>query len=196
MQPLLVTFALRDEYVELPPLDFPTQVIFTGVGKSMAAMSTTEGILTYRPFGVLNIGTAGTSIHRIGDIIVSRHFVDRDLGPLSLEGVVSEIRATNGIFPELRSCGDPELVACDDPIVNTGDDFISEEAEIRGDVVDMEAFAQATVCAHFSLPFLAVKYVTDVVGQNSVQSWADRLTDAQRALAAFFQRYCDSAKNK
>lgn len=195
MQPLLVTFALQDEYVELPPLDFPTKVVFTGVGKTMAAMAVTKAILTYHPFGVLNIGTAGTSIHRIGDIIVSRHFVDRDLEPLNLEGVISEIHTAGGLIPNLRSIGGPELTDCEDPIVNTGDDFVSGDAVVRGDAVDMEAFAEAVVCAHFSLPFLAVKYITDIVGQNSVQSWAEKLEDAKKGLAAYFLQIRNAAKS-
>ena len=59
--------------------------------------------------------------------------------------------------------------------------------ETDGDVVDMEAYAQAQVCRELGIPFLAVKYVTDIVGQNSVKHWEDKLADARRDLTAYFK---------
>ena len=33
----------------------------------------------------------------------------------------------------------------------------------------------------------AVKYVTDIIGQNSVKHWEDKLADARKGLGAFFE---------
>ena len=54
-------------------------------------------------------------------------------------------------------------------------------------IPDMEAYAQAQVCRELGIPFLAVKYVTDIVGQNSVKHWEDKLADARRDLTAYFK---------
>ena len=53
----------------------------------------------------------------------------------------------------------------------------------------MEAFAQQQVCQEEHVPFVSVKYVTDIIGQNSVKVWADKLADARSALTGYFKRY-------
>ena len=49
----------------------------------------------------------------------------------------------------------------------------------------MEAYAQALVCRAKNTPFIAVKYVTDIIGQNSVKHWEDKLADARKGLGEF-----------
>ena len=51
----------------------------------------------------------------------------------------------------------------------------------------MEAYAQAAVCKERQLPFVSVKYVTDVIGQNSVKHWQDKLAEARKSLNEFFK---------
>ena len=51
----------------------------------------------------------------------------------------------------------------------------------------MEAYAQAWVCRTKNTPFIAVKYVTDIIGQNSVKHWEDKLADARKGLGAVFE---------
>ena len=51
----------------------------------------------------------------------------------------------------------------------------------------MEAYALAVVCGRMGLPFVSVKYITDVVGQNSVAHWEDRLADARKGLTVYFK---------
>ena len=46
---------------------------------------------------------------------------------------------------------------------------------IEGDVVDMESFALAFVCQQMNIPFFSIKYVTDVIGKNSIKEWEDKL---------------------
>ena len=50
----------------------------------------------------------------------------------------------------------------------------------------MEAFAQAIVCKEYNIPFIAVKYVTDLIGQNSVKHWEGKLADARKELGEWF----------
>ncbi|KAA3981204.1 nucleosidase, partial [Bacteroides ovatus] len=51
---------------------------------------------------------------------------------------------------------------------------------------DMEAYAQAFVCRSKEIPFISVKYVTDIIGQNSVKHWEDKLADARQGLSHYF----------
>ena len=73
---------------------------------------------------------------------------------------------------------------------NTGDSFITEGNDIEGDVIDMESYAEADVCREMGIPFVSVKYVTDIVGQNSSQEWFAKLADAREGLSAFFRDFC------
>lgn len=70
---------------------------------------------------------------------------------------------------------------------NTGDSFVTDVCDIEGDVVEMEAYAEAEVCKSMNIPFVSVKYVTDVIGQNSVEDWASKLSDARTGLRRFFE---------
>ena len=65
---------------------------------------------------------------------------------------------------------------------------------MKGDVVDMEAFAQAFVCRAKNVPFIAVKYVTDIIGQNSVKHWEDKLADARMGVGQFFEQIGGAVK--
>ena len=65
---------------------------------------------------------------------------------------------------------------------------MTDAAGVEGDVVDMEAYAEAQVCNELGIPFLSVKYVTDIIGQNSVKHWEDKLADARRGLSAYFEK--------
>ena len=71
-------------------------------------------------------------------------------------------------------------------ICNTGDGFLTDASQIAGDVIDMEAFAQAFVCRSKEIPFISVKYVTDIIGHNSVKHWEDKLADARQGLSHYF----------
>jgi len=73
-------------------------------------------------------------------------------------------------------------------VCNTGDTFLTELSDVSGDVVDMEAYAQALVCRAKNVPFISVKYVTDIIGQNSVKHWEDKLADARKGLGEFFEK--------
>jgi adenosylhomocysteine nucleosidase len=53
----------------------------------------------------------------------------------------------------------------------------------------MEAYAQAYVCREFNIPFLSVKYITDIIGQNSVEQWQDQLPDACLELTRWFEQH-------
>ena len=117
---------------------------------------------------------------KVGDIFVCHRFVDRDLEKIVLPHVCSDIS-----FPEkvgVDVIDRYEKVG----VSNTGDSFVTEVGNFTGDVIDMEAFAQAHVCKLMDVNFVAVKYITDIIGQNSREVWLDKLRDAREALKEFF----------
>ncbi len=186
---ILVTYAVQEEFTELkfPGLIGEEEVYIgylrTGIGKVKSAFYLDEAITQGQPDLVINIGTSGSVDRQVGDILVCRHFVDRDMQKLAGMDLECEIDSS-ALLAEKRYCLHWE----GEGVCNTGDTFLTELSDVKGDVVDMEAYAQAFVCRAKNVPFIAVKYVTDIVGQNSVKHWKDKLADARKELGEFFEK--------
>ncbi len=185
---ILFVYAIPEERIEINIPNAEVIYVETGMGKVNAAMKTMRAICEYHPDMVINYGSAGTLNHNIGDIIVCNRFIDRDLQKVTVNGVVSEIvfgtDAARDVLTEQRLTERAKVLwgTC-----NTGDSFITSGADIEGDVIDMESYAMADVCREMGIPFVSVKYVTDVVGKNSVESWQEKLADARHGLTEFFK---------
>lgn len=185
---ILICYAVEGERVNWHLPDFRVQAVKTGIGKAGAAFQLTRAILQARPDFVLNVGTSGTFTHRVGDVLVCHRFVDRDFRKLELPGVEWEIETPHSLPLRLPSVLGGEVVDADFA-VSTGDDFVTAASGAVGDAVDMEAFAEALVCREMGIPFVAVKYITDVVGRNSVKEWEERLADAREGLTHYFENH-------
>ena len=192
---ILVTYAVQGEFTELkfPGLIGEEEVhigyIRTGVGKVKSAYYVSEVLNQAKPDLVINVGTAGSIDCQVGDILVCRHFIDRDMQKLADMGLEYEIDSS-ALLAEKGYC----MHWAGEGICNTGDTFLTELSDVKGDVVDMEAFAQACVCRAKNVPFIAVKYVTDIIGQNSVKHWEDKLADARKGLGEFFEQIGGAVK--
>lgn len=140
MLKILVTYAVQGEFVEIKWSDVEPYYIRTGIGKVKSAFHLAEAIRQVQPDLVLNLGSAGTVNHQVGDIFVCRKFIDRDMQKLAGLGLECEIDSsalleTKGFCKHWTEEG----------ICNTGDGFLTELTHVSGDVVDMEAYAQAFV---------------------------------------------------
>ena len=192
---ILVTYAVQGEFTELkfPGLIGEEEVhigyIRTGVGKVKSAYYVSEVLNQAKPDLVINVGTAGSIDCQVGDILVCRHFIDRDMQKLANMGLEYEIDSS-ALLAEKGYC----MQWAGEGICNTGDTFLTELSDVKGDVGDMEAFAQAFVCRVKNVPFIAVKYVTDIIGQNSVKHWEDKLADARKGLGEFFEQIGGAVK--
>lgn len=181
---ILITYALE---AERGSWQMPGHELFfcrTGVGKVSAALHTYEAVLGLKPDMVLAVGSAGTLHHQVGDIVVCNHFIDRDLEKIAYLGVPFQL----DFIDELASFSIRQDV---DGTVSTGDTF-QENADDSStgkwaDVFDMEAFGGAQACKMLGVPFVAVKYITDVIGQNSIKHWEEKLEDAKMGLEVFLK---------
>ncbi len=178
---ILIVYAIPQEKIEVNIPNAEVIYVETGMGKVNAAMRTMHAICEYHPDMVINIGSAGTLNHKVGDIFICNQFIDRDLRKVTLDGVVSELEFGKDAINHVFSGRELVYGTC-----NTGDSFITQGNDIEGDVIDMESFAEADVCREMEVPFFAVKYVTDVVGQNSSEEWFAKLADARQGLTKFF----------
>lgn len=177
---ILVTYAFDEEVLPFEIQGAELMFLKTGMGKVLSAFNLTKALCENDYDLVLNVGTAGTLNHNVGDIFVCHRFVDRDMEKIELPKVCSDIS-----FPEkigIKFIDDYSNTG----VCNTGDSFVTKVGNFTGDVIDMEAFAQAQVCKELNVNFVSVKYVTDVIGQNSGEIWLDKLRDAREALKEFF----------
>jgi adenosylhomocysteine nucleosidase len=181
---ILITYALE---AERGSWHIPGHELFfcrTGVGKVSAALHTYEHAHELKPDLVLAVGTAGTLHHQVGDIVVADKFVDRDLEKIAHLGVSFQLNFTDemGVFAFRQVI---------DATVSTGDTFQENaddsSAGAWADVFDMEAFGGAQACKMLGIPFIAVKYITDVIGQNSIKHWEEKLEDARKGLEGFLK---------
>ena len=76
MLKILVTYAVQGEFAEIKWPDAEVYYVRTGIGKVKAAFHLAEAIRQVEPDIVINMGTAGTIHHKVGDIFVCRHFID------------------------------------------------------------------------------------------------------------------------
>ena len=181
MLKILVTYAVQGEFAEITWEDAQIYYVRTGVGKIKSAYYLTEVLSQLQPDIVINMGTAGSVNHQVGDIFVCRHFIDRDMHKIADLGLQYELDSSK-LLEEKGYCKH----WTENGVCNTGDSFLTEVTDFEGDVVDMEAYAQAFVCQAREIPFISVKYVTDIIGQIPVKHWEDKLTDERTALASFF----------
>lgn len=185
---ILVTYAVKEEFFPVQADGLEIQYLYTGVGKTKSACMLTKNICSSLPDFVLNVGTAGTQKHKVGDVFVSTAFIDRDYEAMNLPGLTHEINGMdllgNALSLKQWVKQYPKTGIC-----STGDSFITQAERINGDVIDMEAYAQAYVCREFKIPFLSVKYITDIIGQNSVEQWQDKLPDACLELTRWFEQH-------
>ncbi len=177
---VLVTYAFDSEIIPFELQGVDITFLRTGMGKVLSAFNLTKALCEDKYDLVVNVGTAGTLNHNVGDIFVCHRFVDRDLEKIVLPHVCSDIS-----FPEKVGLDVIDRYG-KVGVSNTGDSFVTEVGDFTGDVIDMEAFAQAQVCKLMDVNFVAVKYITDIIGQNSREVWLDKLRDAREALKEFF----------
>lgn len=160
---LLVALEAELPYKQAPK-DY--KVIYTGVGKVNAAVATAQAIMEANSLGfhprVVNYGTAGSCNKQLTGLHRVTRFVQRDMN--------AEPQAPRGVTP--FEAGYNYLEFSEDMTkgltVGTGDQFVHELepwlADNNIDIVDMEAYAIASVCKRMNVWFDCYKYVTDYVG--------------------------------
>jgi adenosylhomocysteine nucleosidase len=186
MKKILVTYATKPELVQIDWQAAEIGYVQTGIGKAKSAFHVTNLINKIQPDMVLNIGSAGTFTRKVGDIFVCRHFIDRDMKKVC---DFDDFQLEHEIeLPIERLDFLPQCLFEHEGTCNTGDSFLTKGEAMEGDIIDMEAYAQAFVCRELHIPFVSVKYVTDIIGQNSKMAWENKLKDAREALSDFLNR--------
>jgi adenosylhomocysteine nucleosidase len=151
--------ALPDEFEV--PYEWRDRIIYTGVGKLNAAIAAMQLYYSVNVSRIINVGTAGGCGHNKGEVVECGAFFQRDVSPFMDMDRIIRLR--------------PGLTCA------SGDTF---ETRLRNDcdVVDMEAYAIAKVCTRRGIDFRCFKYISDVVGSNSLQDWKENINGGQEVF--------------
>ncbi len=160
---------LIEKWVE----DHGHALVFTGMGLLNATQKTTQAIHDHQPKFILNLGTAGSRRHKVGEVVECNEFVRRDQTLSFLNKKISM-----NAFSKLptTSCGSADFVDTTENINQYG-------------VVDMEAYAMASVCKDLNIDFGCVKFVSDISDQNVKTQWEENTKAAADALFQFLAEH-------
>jgi len=186
-QNFLFVFALEgeacDQFHDLP-------VLFTGVGKVNATLALLSHLMTapVKPELVINCGTVGARDFAPGTLLQCHRFVQRDmdvtaLGFPAFQTPFSEV-------PPIVSGGAKIWPDLPDAVCGTGDHFVTkwpDDAPFQ--LVDMEAYALACVCAQQGIPFMSLKYVSDNADDTAHVDWGAALKRAAVSMRGAVDRF-------
>ena len=142
---LLVVAAIAAEAAYVPD---DLEVLITGVGKTLAAVSVTRAICEHprrEDLVVVNIGTAGAlredmqGLHEIGTVL------NHDLSAAAIRQLGIDPRERLELNPD-----HPTTLASGDLFVS--DPTVRDDLATRADLVDMEGYAIALACTELGVP--------------------------------------------
>lgn len=134
-------------------------LVFTGMGMIQASAKATEAIQKFQPQFILNLGTAGSQRFPTGTVVECTEFLRRDSTLPFLNKKIT-VAARTSLAAAL--CGSADHVGSTEDVKRFG-------------VVDMEAYALATICKKHMVEFCAVKVVSDGSKLNVKSEWENNL---------------------
>lgn len=174
-------------------------LVISGVGKVNAARTSQILIDNYGVDAIINIGVAGgvnTSLS-VGDIIVGEKLVQHDFDITAFDhekGYIPNV----GVFINsdeylVNLCSnilDKEKIKYHKGIIASGDIFCTEEAmsmkiahKFNALCVEMEGASIAQVCYLSHIPFIVIRSISDVPGNNNVITYEEFLENSSKKVA-------------
>lgn len=169
----LVISATKEEAAHVPD---GFDVVVTGIGKTPAAVTTTQAILERdrRMLAVVNIGTAGALRDGVEGLCLPSTVINHDVNGDAIRALGHDP------FDELAIDGG------DGTVLASGDVFVTDAAvrtrlAARADVVDMEGYGVVFACRRFGIPVRLVKHVSDTA-DDSAFDWPAVVAASAREL--------------
>lgn len=195
MHDAVETFVAGCEFCEGRLRGVEVIVVKSGIGKVNAAISTTLLNQLFYPDYVINTGSAG-GFHQeleVGNIVVSNEvrYNDVDATVFGYEfGQVPRMPAfyepETLLMQSALDCAEEIGIPSVQGLIISGDSFIG--SEVQADVIrnrfkdpyasEMEAGAIAQVCHQFQAPFVIIRALSDIAGQDSKISYDQFLETA------------------
>ena len=158
----MIVSALPQEIIGLEQ-----DVLITGVGKINATRVLVDYIIKQKPKQIINYGTAAKCSRRVqvGKIYEIKKFVQRDMNATQLGFETYQTPFGKGAI-------NTGLVLPSNLVCGTGDNFWEGDSQFTAeyDVADMEAYALASVCEEYKIPFRCFKYISD---EGNADQWID-----------------------
>ena len=169
---LLIIAALESE-LKREALPSGVEIIYTGIGKINATITSIKAINQYSPKRILNFGTAGKIKPELHGLLEIGKVIQRDMQ--------AEPLAPRGSTP---FCIRPqEYLSTGEFVCGSGDSFVTAHDpwlhSLGVDVVDMELFAIAAVAHDYQIPWQSFKYITDDANENSGEDWHAKVHHGQ-----------------
>lgn len=176
-----------------------------GIGKVQAAAGCAIMLQTFKPTVLINTGSAGGIAPelRFGDVIISQGLIYHDVDVTAFGYLPGQIPGQPQIFAAdetlqkqaqnaieaLKQAGRlPEDLRYQKGIIGSGDVFMHDPERINQlretfpqiRAVEMEGAAIAHCCLLFSVPFLVLRSLSDIAGQESPMKFEAFLPIASR----------------
>lgn len=169
---IYILVALKGELPEhnLDPEKF--KVWYTGVGKVNATISATIAANQSDCERIINFGTAGT----LAPELAGKLF---EIGAVRQRDMDARPQAPLGMTPfeQTSIAGDITLNKENKVVLSTGDNFVTEQPELRSHLVDMEGYAIAKVGQTFGKPTTLIKYASDMADEDAPKTWEQNQAD-------------------
>ena len=190
----LLVMALEQE-----AFDFFKQenIIFTGIGKINATYNLTKAIQDYKPEIIINLGSAGSSYFKTGELVNCTGFVQRDMdiSPLGFEKYLTpfEENLNNNLSNNIILKYGERIESLPEAICGTGDSFdVSGNSGGLNNIyklVDMEAYALAKTCMRENIKFICVKFISDGADKQASDQWENSLQEGAKKLFNFYKNF-------
>jgi adenosylhomocysteine nucleosidase len=169
---LLIITALESE-LKRGVLPSGVDIVYCGIGKINAALTSIKAIHQFSPKRILNFGTAGKIKPELHGLLEIGKVIQRDMD--------AEPLAPRGSTP---FCNRPhEYVSTGQFVCGSGDSFVTAYdpwLSSQGvDVVDMELFAIAAIAHDHQVPWQSFKYITDEANEASGNDWQSKVHHGQ-----------------
>lgn len=175
--------------------DVDIVLLKSGIGKVNAAMGTTLLIQIYNPDYIINTGSAGgfNKELKVGDIVISRelryHDVDATVFGYEYGQVpgMPPLYSPDGDLVDIaEKCAEKLNIDVVKGLITSSDSFMSDEGRVNEvkdlfpDVhaAEMEATAIAQVSSQFGIPFVVIRSLSDIAGNDAKVSYDEFLVNA------------------
>jgi adenosylhomocysteine nucleosidase len=170
---LLIITALESE-LKRNSLPKGVEIVYSGVGKINAALTTAKALHHYSPKHIINFGTAGKIKSNLNGLLEIGKVIQRDMN--------AEPLAPRGSTP---FCNRPrEYLSTGQYLCGTGDSFVTAQdswlLSQDVDIVDMELFAIAATAHSHQIPWRSFKYITDEANEDAGADWSERVHYGQQ----------------
>ena len=179
--------------------DIECILVISGVGKVNAARTTQILIDNYQVEMVINIGVAGgvNNSLKVGDIIVGEKLVQHDFDITAFDhekgyipNVGVYINSDEYLVKLFCDILTSEKINYQKGVIASGDIFCTEEAmslkiahKFNALCVEMEGASIAQVCYLSHIPFVVIRSISDVPGNNNVTTYEEFLEISSNMVA-------------